>query len=196
MIRYTNSKHPHLGRPVSRRLLVGAMAGVGILAVRPHLAIAANAEIDAHVKAALNRLYASNEGARTLGQKAKGILVFPNIHKGGFMVGAAYGEGALLVNGKTKGYYSSAAASYGLQIGVQRFSYVLFFMTDNALQYLDKSSGWEVGVGPSVVVADEGFGTKATTTTLRAEIYAFIFGQEGLMAGLGIEGSKITRIDR
>jgi lipid-binding SYLF domain-containing protein len=196
MTLYANSKHPHLGRPVSRRLLVGAMAGVGILAVRPHLAIAANAEIDAHVKAALNRLYASNEGARTLGQKAKGILVFPNIHKGGFMVGAAYGEGALLVNGKTKGYYSSAAASYGLQIGVQRFSYVLFFMTDNALQYLDKSSGWEVGVGPSVVVADEGFGTKATTTTLRAEIYAFIFGQEGLMAGLGIEGSKITRIDR
>jgi lipid-binding SYLF domain-containing protein len=196
MIRHASAERARLGGPVSRRLLLGAMASAGAWAAWPRSAIAANAEIDAHVKAALNRLYASNEGARTLGQKAKGILVFPNIHKGGFMIGAAYGEGALLVNGKTKGYYSSASASYGLQIGVQRFSYVLFFMTDSALQYLDKSSGWEVGVGPSVVVADEGFGTKATTTTLRAEIYAFIFGQEGLMAGLGIEGSKITRIDR
>jgi lipid-binding SYLF domain-containing protein len=184
------------GGPLPRRLLLGTVAMAGCAALWPRHAAAANAEIDANVRSALKRLYASNEGARSLGEKAKGILVFPNIHKGGFMIGAAYGEGALLVNGKTKAYYSSASASYGLQIGVQRFSYVLFFMTDNALQYLDKSSGWEVGVGPSVVVADEGFGTKASTTTLQAEIYAFIFGQEGLMAGLGIEGSKITRIDR
>jgi lipid-binding SYLF domain-containing protein len=159
-------------------------------------AAASGAEIDADATRALQQLYASNEGARVLGEKAKGILIFPAIAKAGFLVGAAYGEGALRVGGATKAYYSSAAASYGLQIGIQKFSYVLFLMTDNALQYLDKSDGWEIGVGPSIVVADEGFGRKATTTTLQAEIYAFIFGQQGLMAGLGIEGTKVTRINR
>lgn len=73
--------------------------------------------------------------------------------------------------------------------------YALFLMTDKALAHVEKSDGWEVGVGPAVVVADEGFGKKASTTTLQSDIYAFIFGREGLMAGLGIEGSKITRID-
>jgi len=182
-------------RTLSRRLLLGSMAAAGALAIGPRFA-AADAEMDANAAAALKTLYASNEGARVLGEKAKGILVFPTIAKGGFMIGAAYGEGTLLVNGKTAGYYSSAAASYGLQIGVQRFSYVLFLMTDNAMQYIDKSDGWEIGVGPSIVVADEGFAKKATTTTLQAEIYAFIFGQQGLMAGLGIEGTKVTRINR
>jgi lipid-binding SYLF domain-containing protein len=182
-------------RTLSRRLLLGSMAAAGALAIGPRFA-AADAEMDANAAAALKTLYASNEGARVLGEKAKGILVFPTIAKGGFMIGAAYGEGTLLVNGKAAGYYSSAAASYGLQIGVQRFSYVLFLMTDNAMQYIDKSDGWEIGVGPSIVVADEGFAKKATTTTLQAEIYAFIFGQQGLMAGLGIEGTKVTRINR
>ena len=185
----------HFSRTLSRRLLLGSMAAAGALAIGPRFA-AADAEMDADAAAALKKLYASNEGARVLGEKAKGILVFPTIAKGGFMIGAAYGEGTLLVNGKAAGYYSSAAASYGLQIGVQRFSYVLFLMTDNAMQYIDKSDGWEIGVGPSIVVADEGFAKKATTTTLQAEIYAFIFGQQGLMAGLGIEGTKVTRINR
>jgi lipid-binding SYLF domain-containing protein len=196
MTKIMNAGRGRLSRPVSRRLLLGSMAAGGAAAVLPRSAAASGAQIDADATAALNRLYASNEGARALGQKAKGILVFPAIAKAGFLVGAAYGEGALRVNGKTAGYYSSAAASYGLQIGVQRFSYVLFLMTDNAIQYINKSDGWEIGVGPSIVVADEGFGTKASTTTLQAEIYAFIFGQQGLMAGLGIEGTKITRIDR
>jgi len=185
----------HFSRTLSRRLLLGSMAAAGALAIGPRFA-AADAEMDADAAAALKKLYASNEGARVLGEKAKGILVFPTIAKGGFMIGAAYGEGTLLVNGKTAGYYSSAAASYGLQIGVQRFSYALFLMTDDAMQYINKSDGWEIGVGPSIVVADEGFGAKASTTTLKADVYAFIFGQQGLMAGLGLEGSKITRINR
>jgi lipid-binding SYLF domain-containing protein len=171
------------------------MAAAGAVAIGPRFA-AADAQMDADALATLKKLYASNEGARVLGEKAKGILVFPTIAKGGFMIGGAYGEGTLLVNGKTAGYYSSAAASYGLQIGIQRFSYALFMMTDSAMQYLNKSDGWEIGVGPTIVVADEGFATKATTTTLKAEIYAFIFGQQGLMAGLGIEGTKVTRINR
>jgi lipid-binding SYLF domain-containing protein len=162
-------------------------------AERAHAASAA--EIDAKADNALKSLLASNEGARALSDQAKGVLVFPSIIKGGFVLGGAYGEGALRVGGKTAAYYRSVAASYGLQIGAQSFSYALFLMTDGALKYLNSSDGWEIGVGPSLVVADEGFGKKASTTTLQAEIYAFIFGQQGLMAGLGIEGSKITRID-
>ncbi len=195
MTKVANAERPGLSRTLSRRLLLGSMAAAGAVAIGPRLA-AADAQMDADAMTTLKKLYASNEGARVLGEKAKGILVFPTIAKGGFMIGAAYGEGTLLVNGRTAGYYSSAAASYGLQIGIQRFSYALFLMTDNAMQYLNKSDGWEIGVGPSIVVADEGFATKATTTTLKAEIYAFIFGQQGLMAGLGIEGTKVTRINR
>ena len=181
----------------SRRLFLGACLAIGASAAfAPVAGATSGAEIDADANRALQKLYASNDGARALSERAKGILIFPTIAKGGFLIGAAYGEGALRVGGKTTSYYSSAAASYGLQIGIQTFSYVLFLMTDNALRYLVKSDGWEIGVGPSIVVADEGFGTKATTTTLQAEIYAFIFGQQGLMAGLGIEGTKVTRINR
>ncbi|HWA43150.1 MAG TPA: lipid-binding SYLF domain-containing protein [Hypericibacter adhaerens] len=186
-------------RPFARRLLLGAMAAAGAVALLPRQAGAitgSGPEIDADATRALQSLYASDEGAKALGQKAQGILIFPEIAKAGFLIGGAYGEGALRVGGKTVAYYSSSAASYGLQVGIQRFSYVLFLMTPNAINYLNKSDGWEIGVGPSIVVADEGFGKKMTTTTLQAEIYAYIFGQQGLMAGLGIEGTKILKIDR
>ena len=118
----------------------------------------------------------------------------PGQGKGGVIVGGQYGEGALRAGGKTVGYYSTAAASYGLQAGVQSFGYAMMFMTDNAIQYLKKSSGWEIGVGPSVVVVDEGMARSLTTTTAKDDVYAFIFSQQGLMAGLGIQGSKITQI--
>jgi lipid-binding SYLF domain-containing protein len=95
----------------------------------------------------------------------------------------------------TVGYYNTVAASYGLQAGIQKFGYALFFMSDSALQYLDKSDGWEIGVGPSIVIVDAGVAKTLSTTTARKEIYAFIFSQKGLMAGLGLQGSKITRIN-
>jgi lipid-binding SYLF domain-containing protein len=98
------------------------------------------------------------------------------------------------VGGKTVGYYNTVAASYGLQAGAQSFGYAMFFMTDEALDYLKSSDGWEVGIGPSVVVVDEGVARTLTTTTGKDNIYAFIFNQEGLMAGLGIQGSKISNI--
>jgi len=101
----------------------------------------------------------------------------------------------MIVNGKTTGYYNIAAASYGLQAGVQEFGYVMFLMTDSARSYVNKSSGWEVGVGPTVVVVDAGVATSLTTTTAKDDVYAFIFSQKGLMAGLGIQGSKITKIN-
>ncbi|MBI3798308.1 MAG: lipid-binding SYLF domain-containing protein, partial [Deltaproteobacteria bacterium] len=142
----------------------------------------------------LRTLYANTPGAKDLAMNAKGILVFPNIVKGGFIIAGQYGDGALRKKGKTVGYYRSIAASYGLQAGVQSFGYVLLFMDDESLAYLEKSDGWEIGVGPSVVVLDKGFGKSLTSTTLKKGVYAFIFSQKGLMAGLGLQGSKITKI--
>ncbi|GKS69258.1 lipoprotein [Nitrosomonas sp. PY1] len=152
-------------------------------------------QIDQEATTALNKLYATDSSAKILGQKAVGILVFPSILKAGFIAGAQYGKGALLQGGKTVGYYNSIAASYGLQAGVQQFGYVLFFMNTDALSYIDNSSGWEIGVGPSLVVVDEGFGKVLSSTTLKDDIYAIVFDQKGLMAGLGIQGTKITKID-
>lgn len=153
------------------------------------------AQLDREVNAALNKLYKTTPSARTLAAKAKGILVFPNIIKAGFIGGAEYGKGAMRKNGKSTGYYNIVAGSYGLQAGVQSFGYAMFFMNDGAIASLNSAKGLEVGVGPNIVVLDEGMAKKATTTTLRDDVYAFVFGQQGLMAGLGIQGSKITRIN-
>ena len=146
--------------------------------------------------AELNKLYARQPSAKILGQKAKGILVFPAMVKAGFMFGGQIGEGALRKNGRVVGYYNSVAASYGFQAGVQKFGYALFFMTDAALEQLDATRGFEVGVGPSLIIVDEGIGRSITSNTITSDVYAFIFDQKGLMAGAGIQGSKITRINK
>jgi lipid-binding SYLF domain-containing protein len=106
------------------------------------------------------------------------------------------GEGALLKDGKAAGYYNTIQVSYGLQAGIQKYGYALFLMTDSAMKYIDKSDGWEIGVGPSIVVMDVGAATSATTTTLQSEIYAIFFDQKGLMGGLGLQGTKITKIKK
>jgi lipid-binding SYLF domain-containing protein len=160
------------------------------------LALAASAsEIDRNATQALYTLYSTTPGAKALADKAKAILIFPSIVKGGFIVAGQFGDGALRKRGRTVGYYRSVAASYGLQAGVQSFGYVLFFMDDASLQYLNKSDGWELGSGPSLVVLDKGFGKNLSTTTMQKGVYAFIFNQKGLMGGIGIQGSKITRIN-
>ena len=170
-----------------------AMVATPLVGPRPASA-ASVAGIDRDVDAALRKLYDAMPEAEALAAKAKGILVFPNIVKAGFVVGAQYGEGALLKGGRTAGYYNIAAASYGLQAGAQSFGYAMFFMTDSALNYLENSAGWEVGVGPSIVIVDTGMARTLTTTTSQDDVYAFIFGQQGLMAGAGLQGSKITKI--
>ena len=174
-----------------------ALALVAGTFLNPNPAAAASAaEINSDVKSALQTLYAKSSSAKTLGEKAKGILVFPGIVKGGFMVGGQFGEGALLKGGKTAAYYNTLSASYGLQIGVQKYGYALFFMSDSAMSWLDRSDGWEIGTGPSIVVMDTGAASSATTTSLQSEIYAFFFDQKGLMGGLGLQGTKITKIKK
>jgi len=157
---------------------------------------ASAAAIDADADAALSKLYETQPVAKVLAEKAVAVLVFPNIVKAGFVVGAQYGQGALRKKGETVGYYSSFAGSYGLQAGAQSFGYALFLMTPAAVEYLDRSDGWEIGVGPSIVVVDAGIARTLTTTTLKSDVYAFIFDQKGLMAGIGLQGSKITRLEK
>lgn len=173
-------------------LAVSLLAGAAPAAAQSGKSAAA-AELDREADAALKSLYAKTPAAKALAKQAKGILVFPRIVKGGLVVGAQYGKGALRKGGKTAAYYETVSASYGLQAGVQKFGYALFFMNDAALGYLDRSDGWEIGVGPSVVVVDAGMAKALTTTTVKDDVYAFFFDQKGLMAGLGLQGSKITQ---
>ena len=171
-------------------LLALALLGGGVRSA----AAASADQIDRDARQALERLYAKNPSARELAGRARGILVFPNMLKAGFMFGGQIGEGAMLRGGRTTGYYNSVAASYGLQAGAQVFGYALFFMTESALRHLDQSGGFEIGSGPSVVLLDEGMAKTLSTTTLTQDVYAIVFDQRGLMGGLGIQGSKVTRI--
>jgi lipid-binding SYLF domain-containing protein len=160
-------------------------------------ALAASApEIDRAVDAALKKVYAAEPETRKLAAKAKGILVFPSIYKAGFMFGAQYGEGAMRRQGKTIGYYNSVAASYGFQAGAQAFGYILFFMTDSAMKYLEESGGFELGSGPSIVVLERGAAGALTTSTVQTDIAAMVFDQKGLMGGIGIQGSKLSRMNK
>ena len=176
-------------------LLTMSLSLVIFVLALPRISQAASAaEINKDVTNALHNLYRTTPAAKNLSKVAKGILVFPHVVKGGLIVGGQYGEGALRVGGKTTGYFNTVAASYGLQAGAQSFGYALFFLDEASLQYLQKSEGWEIGVGPNVVVVDKGVARSLSTTTAKSGIYAFFFQQKGLMAGLGLQGSKITRI--
>lgn len=156
---------------------------------------ASAAELQQSARTALRDLYSSNPGAKIVANKARAVLVFPRIVKAGFMVAAQRGDGVLLVNGRVAGYYNTVSASYGFQAGVQKFGYAIFFMNDASLNYLRKSRGWEVGTAPSLVVVDEGIAKSLSTTTLRKGIYVFFFDQRGLMGGLGVQGTKITKYE-
>jgi lipid-binding SYLF domain-containing protein len=171
------------------------LAAVLLLPAGPALA-SNGAEIDAKADLALERLLGESETAREVNDRAVAVLVFPDIVKAGFGVGGQYGEGALRRDGGTIGYYNIAAASFGLQIGAQSFSQAIFFMTEDALDFFERSEGFELGADAKVALANEGLGYNVTTSTIQDPIIAFVFGQQGLMAGVTIEGSKITEIER
>ena len=146
-------------------------------------------------RAALQQLVAQNSAAAQCKSKALAVLVFPKVVKAGFVFGAQSGEGVLFVRGRVSGRYRTVAASYGLQAGVQEYGYALFLMNQKAVDWVNDTRGWEIGTGPSVVIVDKGMARSLTTDTLHSGIYAFTFDQRGLMAGLGLQGSKIMRID-
>ena len=145
---------------------------------------------------ALQTLYKTSPIAADISKKAKAVLVFPKIIKAGLVFGGSYGEGVLTKGSNAPDYFNSVSASWGLQAGAESFGYVVFLMSDKAVKYLDKSKGWEIGVGPTVVVVNEGIAKNLSTTTLKNDAYAFVFDQQGLMASLSIEGTKISHIKR
>jgi len=151
--------------------------------------------LDKDAKAALEWLYDNQPKAKEIGSKSAGILVFPNIVRAGFIVGGSGGNGVLYKGGKEIGHYSSGSVSVGLQAGVQSFGYAVFFTTEVALKNFLGASGWDIGASPTVVLVDAGAAANLNTTTLKSDIYAFIFNQEGLMAGIALQGQKISKLE-
>lgn len=157
---------------------------------------ASKAEIDAKVQQAIEEFYKQTSAGKALAQKAAGILVFPEVVKAGIGVGGEYGEGALVIKGKPVGYYSTASASIGFQLGAQVKSQVILFMNPKVLGDFRKSQGWKAGVDGSVALATLGAGGEISTETIKEPIIGFIFSNKGLMYNLTFEGSKITKLER
>ncbi|MBF0255018.1 MAG: lipid-binding SYLF domain-containing protein [Gammaproteobacteria bacterium] len=170
-----------------------AVASLGLMSN----AIGATAEeLDKDSDQALQTLYQAEPVSKEMSRNAKAMLVFPNIVKAGLVFGGSYGEGVLIKGAKVVDYYNSVTGSWGLQVGAQSYGYAVFLMTDKAVRYIEDTKGWELGVGPTLVVVDEGVAKNLSTSTLKDDAYAFTFSQQGLMAGVSLEGTKISHIKR
>jgi len=178
------------------RALMFAAASIVSMGVMNQASAATAEDLDKDSQQALQTLYKTEPVAETLSRTAKAVLVFPNIIKAGLVFGGSYGEGELIEGSKVVDYYNSVSGSYGLQIGAQSYGYAVFLMSDKAIRYVKETKGWEIGVGPTVVVVDKGVARNLSTSSLKDDAYAFIFSQQGLMAGVSIEGTKISRINR
>ena len=176
--------------------LILAITSIASISMLNQAGAATAEDLDRDSRQALQMLYKAEPVAETLSRTAKAVLVFPNIIKAGLVFGGSYGEGELIKGAKVVDYYNTVTGSWGLQIGAQSYGYALFLMTDEAVSYLEKTKGWEIGVGPTVVVVDQGVAKNLSTSSLKDDAYAFIFDQQGLMAGVSIEGTKISRINR
>lgn len=177
------------------RLLISLVATASLFGLLQAPAAAQDYGLEGEARWALNRLMATVPTAKILEERAYATLVFPDITKAGFLVGGEYGNGVLFRRGGISGYYNLAGVSYGFQAGAQTYSLIMFFMNEWSWRTLNMRDGLQVGVGPSVVVLDEGKARTITSTTLTSDVYAFVFGEQGLMAGAGLEGTKITRLN-
>jgi len=180
-------------RPIFLALIIGTFATVSGGAFNNARATTPD-DLNRDANHALQMLTSTNPLAADIAKKAKAILIFPNIVKAGLVFGGAYGEGVLKQDSVVDGYYNSITASFGWQAGAQSYGYVVFLMNDAAVKYVHETHGWEIGVGPTVVVVNAGVAKNLSSTTLKDDAYAFIFDQQGLMASLSIEGTKISRI--
>ena len=180
-----------------KKLFVVVLVSVcfGLLALVGDVFADSAAVLDTKVKSTLE-IFKETKGSDTVLKQAKGILVFPAITKAGFIFGGQYGEGALLVDGKTQGYYNTAGGSFGFQIGGQRNSLILAFMDEGALKRFENASGWKVGADASVAIVAIGADGSIDTSKLNQPIIAFAFGVKGLMANLSLEGAKISKINK
>jgi len=180
----------------NRLALILATASIVAISVLNQANAATAEDLDKDSRQALQTLYKAEPLAETLSRTAKAMLVFPNIVKAGLVFGGSYGEGEMIKGAKVVDYYNTVTGSWGLQAGAQSYGYAVFLMTDKAVRYVKETKGWEVGVGPTVVVVDAGVAKNLSTSSLKDDAYAFIFSQQGLMAGVSIEGTKISRINR
>lgn len=178
------------------RILQSLLASALLVSAGAHAVNPSKEELDAEVREATTELYKHSSAAKELAGRAAGMLVFPKVIKGGIGIGAEYGEGALLVGGRTVAYYNIASGSIGFQLGVQRKSQVILFMTQSELDKFRKSEGWKAGVDGSVALATLGAGGQIDTETAKKPIIGFIFSNKGLMYNLTFEGSKITQIEK
>ena len=179
-----------------RNLIVAAAAALSLGAISAPSHAASAEELNAESAQVLQNLRKNNPVAESLSQRAKAVLVFPKIIKAGLVFGGSYGEGVLTRNSQFAGYYNSVSGSWGWQAGAESYAYVVFLMSDKAVRYLNRSEGWEIGVGPTVVALDAGAAKNLSSSTLQKDAYAFIFDQQGLMASVSIEGTKISRIKK
>ena len=171
--------------------------GLWLSPLAPQPAAAASAtEIDVEIVAGLNRFDQEVPAGRELLAKAKGVLVFPKVIKAGFGIGGEYGEGALRIGGRSVGYYNLISASIGLQLGAQSRAEMILFMTDEALKRFQSSDGWEAGVDGSVALITTGVAGEIDTNTINDPVIGFIFGEQGLMANLSLEGAKISKLEK
>lgn len=180
----------------TRRTFIQAVAAVAFagLALTASATAASRAELDAAADATLAHLSASEPVTEEMLKRAAGVLVFPRIVKGGFIVGVEGGEGVLREKGRTVGVYRTTGASFGFQAGLSQFGYVMVLMDDDALDFVRETRGWEVGVGPNVTVADRGIARKLSSSSVQQGIYVFFLDQKGLFAGAGLQGSRISRV--
>jgi lipid-binding SYLF domain-containing protein len=183
---------------IKRRVLVmslatatlATMAGFPVLAADPNARGKLNLEADK----ALEMLLDQNAAARDLSEVAHGMLIFPSITKGGFIVGMAGGRGVLRVGGDSIAYFETGGLSVGFKAGIQSYGYVLMFLTESALQKFRESTGFKLGVDASFAVI-KGDSVNVDTVRTKSEIVAFIFNTQGLMLDASIEGSQYQEVD-
>ena len=186
-----------------RRLFPTAVVLIGIACLVPGVITVARAddaaeraEINSNVDAALSELHAGVPGSQEIEKQAYGVLVFPAIYKAGFIIGAEHGKGALRVHGKSVGYYSTSGASFGLLAGAEKRSMALMFMTQDALEHFQTSSGWDVGADASVAIVQVGAAGSLDASQLKKQpVVAFVFGTSGLMGNLSLGGTKVSKLD-
>lgn len=186
----------HIARRHFHSIMITTAIALALGTVGLQAQAATAEDLNTDAAQALKTLYTTHPEAERLAKNARAVLVFPRIIKAGLVFGGSYGEGVMTRDGKFSGYYNSVSASWGWQAGAESYGYVVFLMNDTAVNYLEKSNGWEIGVGPSVVVVNEGVAKNISTSTIKDDAYAYIFDQQGLMASLSIEGTKISPIKK
>ncbi|NPA50498.1 MAG: hypothetical protein GXO02_02595 [Epsilonproteobacteria bacterium] len=146
------------------------------------------------ILATINQFYKEFKGGREFLQKADGYLVFPNIYKAGFIIGGSYGIGALVIDGKITKYYKMYSTSVGFQIGVQKRSLIIVFLTKEALNNFLNKSEWKVGVDGSISILNWNKGTDINSIDMKKDIVAIPFNSKGIMVNLTLEGTVFQQI--